>query len=117
MRSRMRRRIVAFAVAAVSALTIVGMTAATASALVRGHAAAQMNFSRGGVFSAPPSSSVDAAAFIGGIAISAAIAALVVFVALRADNRSRARLALAPSGPSIDGSRPVSSEDQERKAA
>jgi hypothetical protein len=117
MRSRMQRRIVAFAVAAVSALTIVGVTAANASALVRGHAAAQMNFGRGGVFSVPPSSGVDAAAFIGGIAISAAIVALVAFVALRADSRSRARLALAPSGPSIDGSRPVSSEDQERKAA
>jgi hypothetical protein len=117
MRSRMRRRIVAFAVAAVSALTIVGMTAATASALVRGHAAAQMNFGRGGVFPVPPSSGVDAAAFIGGIAISAAIAALVVFVALRADDRSRARLSLAPSGPTIDGSRPASTEDRERKAA
>jgi hypothetical protein len=113
----MRRRIVAFAVAAVSALTIVGMTAATASALVRGHAAAQMNFGRGGVFSVPPSSGFDAAAFIGGVVISAALAALVVFVALRADNRSRARLSLASSGPSVDGSRPAGAEDHERKAA
>jgi apolipoprotein N-acyltransferase len=117
MRSRMRRRIVAFAVAAVSALTIVGTTAATASALVRGHAAAQMNFGRGGVFSAPPSSGVDVAALIGGIAISAAIVALVVFVALRLDDRSRARPSLVSSGPSIEGSRPVSTEDHERKAA
>ena len=117
MRSRMRRRIVAFAVAAVSALTIVGTTAATASALVRGHAAAQMNFGRGGVFPVPPSSGVDVAALIGGLAISAAIIALVTWAALRADSRSRARLSLAPTGSSVEAGRPVSTEDQERKAA
>ena len=117
MRSRMRRRIVAFAVATVSALTIVGTTAATASALVRGHAAAQMNFGRGGVFPVPPSSGLDVAALIGGLAVSVAVIALVTWVALRADDRSRARLSQAPSGSSADGSRPVSSEDHERKAA
>ena len=117
MRSRMRRRMMAFAVAAVSALAILGTTAATASALVRGHAAAQMNFGRGGVFPVPSSSGFDTATFIGGVAISAAIVALVVFVALRADRRSRARLSLAPSGPSVDAGRSVSAEDHERKAA
>lgn len=117
MRSRMRRRIVAFAVAAVSALTIVGTTAATASALVRGHAAAQMSLGRGGVFPVPPSSGVDVAALIGGLAISAAIIALVTWMVLRADNRSRAGLSLAQGGPSVDAVRPASTEDHERKAA
>ena len=80
MRSRMRRLIVAFAAAIVSALTIVGATAATASALVRGQAGAQMNIGRGGVFPVPSSSGFDTAAFIGGVAISAAVIALVAFV-------------------------------------
>lgn len=117
MRTRMRRRIVAFAVATMSALTIVGLTAAAASALVRGHAAAQMSFGRGGVFPVPPSSGVDAAALIGGIAISAAIIALFVYAALRADSRSRARLSVAQGGSLVDDSRSVRTEDHERKAA
>ena len=116
MRSRMRRRIAAFALAAVSALTIVGATAASASALVRGHAA-HMSLGRGGVFPVPSSSGVDIAALIGGLAISAAMIALVTWVALRADNGSRVRLAVAPGGTSVDGGRPVSTEDHERKAA
>ena len=89
---------------------------ASASALVRGHAAAEMNFGRGGVSAVPSSSGFDAAAFIGGIVISAAVIALVAFVALRADARSRARLSLAPGGPSVDAGRPVSTEDHGRKS-
>ena len=117
MRSRMRRRIVAFAVVAASALTIVGATAATASALVRGHAAVAMNFGRGGVFPQPGSSGVSAASLIGGLAISAAVIAMIALVALRSDRSSRAQLSLAPSSLSTGESRPAGSEDHERKAA
>jgi apolipoprotein N-acyltransferase len=117
MRSRMRRRIVAFAVAAASALTIAATTAATASALVRGHAAATMHFGRGGTFAqfTPPAFSLGS--FIGGLAISAAVIAIVAWLALRSDRRSRARLALAPTGPANAERAPLSNEDHERKAA
>jgi hypothetical protein len=113
MRSRIRRRIVAFVIAAASALTIAGASAATASALVRGHAAAVMNFGRGGVF---PETTAPAVTVIGGLAISAAVIALVTWVALRSDRRSRAQLALAASGRS-GKSRQTGAPDHERKAA
>ena len=117
MRSRMRRRIVAFAAAAASALTIAATTAATASALVRGDAAATMHFGRGGTFAqlTPPGFSVGS--FIGGLAVSAAVIALVAWVAIRSDRRSRAHLALAPSEPAHAERSALSSEDHERKAA
>jgi hypothetical protein len=115
MRSRIRRRIVAFAIAAASALTIAGTTAATASALVRGHAAATMNFGRGGTFPQVTPPGVSAASVIGGLAVSAVAIALVAWLALRSDRRARTQLALAPSNPS-DGES-LRSEDQERKAA
>ncbi len=117
MRSRMRRRIVAFAVAAASALTIAATTAATASALVRGHAAATMHFGRGGTFAQLTPPAFGLGSFIGGLAISAAVIALIAWVALRSDRRSRAQLALAPSEPASAERSPLSSEDHERKAA
>ena len=117
MRSRMRRRIVAIVAAAVSALAIVGTTAATASAMVRGHAAAQMNFGRGGVFPVLPSSGLNVASLIGGLAISAAVIGLIAWLALRSDRGSRAQLALATGDSSADESRSVSPGDRERKAA
>jgi hypothetical protein len=117
MRSRMRRRIVAFAIAAVSALTIVGTTAATASALVRGHAAATMNFGRGGTFPQVTPPAVSTAAVIGGLAMSVALIALVAWMALRSDRQARAQLALAPGDTSTGEARRAGSEDQERKAA
>ena len=116
MRSRIRRRIVAFVIAAASALTIAGATAATASALVRGHADAAMNFGRGGVFPSITPPAVSVVTVIGGVAVSAAVIALVTWVALRSDRRSRAQLALASSGPSGE-SRQTGTPDQERKAA
>jgi hypothetical protein len=117
MRSRMRRRIVGIAIAAASVLTIAGTTAATASALVRGPAAATFNFGRGGTFPQVTPPGVSTASFIGGLAVSAAVIALVGWLALRMDRRSGARLALAPNDATAGERREASTEDQERRAA
>jgi hypothetical protein len=122
MRSRMRRRVVAFAVAVASALTILGASAATASALVRGHAAAEMHFGRGGVF---PVSGLSGASQVYAAVIAIAAMGLVTWITLRADRRSRARLAPVTSaapvghrGPETNGGSETSSaEDRDRKAA
>ena len=121
MRSRMRRRVVAFAVAIASALTILGASAATASALVRGHAVAEMHFGRGGVF---PVSGLSGASQVYAAVIAIAAMGLVAWITLRADRRSRARLAVASAAPVGDlgpetDLRPEASnaEDRDRKAA
>ncbi len=119
MTSRMRRRVVTVVVAAFSAVALLATTAAVAAAtvptgFVGGHA---MNVGRGGIFRVTPPSGWSTASILGGLAISAAVIALVAWVAIRSDNRSRARFALAPSGSSAGEIRPVRSEDHERKAA
>jgi hypothetical protein len=119
MTSRMRRRVVTAVAAAFSALALLATTAAVAAAtvpagFVGGHA---MNVGRGGVFRVTPPSGWSTASTLGGLAISAAVVALVAWVAIRSDNRARARLALAPSDSSTGQARPAGTEDQERKAA
>ena len=116
---RMRRRIVTIVVAAFSAVALLATTAAVAAAtvptgFVGGHA---MNVGRGGIFGVTPPSDWSAVSILGGLAITAAVVALVAWIAIRSDNRSRARLALAQSDSSAGENRPARSEDHERKAA
>jgi hypothetical protein len=119
MTASMRRRIVALAVAAFSAVMVLATTAAVAAAtvpsgLVDGQG---INVGRGGIFRVAPPTDWSTAAILGGLAISVALVALVAGLGIRSDSRSRAGLALAPSGSSGGEIRPVRTEDHERKAA
>ena len=119
MTARMRRRMVTVFAAGFSTLALLATTAAVAAAtvptgFVGGHA---MNVGRGGIFGVTPPSDWSAVSILGGLAISAAVIALVAWVAIRSDSRSRARLALAPSDSSAGEIRSARSEDHERKAA
>ena len=119
MASNMRRRLVALGVAAFSALTVLAVTAAAAvatvpSGLVDGQG---MNIGRGGIFRVTPPTDWSTAAILGGLAISVVVVALVAWLGIRSDSRSRAVPALAASESSLGAARPVHTEEHERKAA
>ena len=118
MTSRMRRLLVAFAVTAVSAMTLLVTTAGVALATVSGGLTdgQGMNVGRGGVFNVAPPTDWTTLSILGGLAISAALMALVAWIGIRSDTKARARLALAP-GSGIGETLPARTEDQERKAA
>jgi len=119
MTSRMRRLPVAFAVTAVSAMTLLVTSAGVALATVSGGPTdgQVMNIGRGGVFSVtPPPTDWSTLSILGGLAISAALMALVAWIGIRSDAKAHARLARAPAG-GIGEARPARTEDQERKAA
>ena len=118
MTSRMRRRLVAFAVAALSAMTLLVTSAGVALATVPGGLTdgQGMNVGRGGIFNVTPPTDWSALSILGGLAISAALIALIVWLGMRSDNRARTRLALAPASGAGE-TRPARTEDQERRAA
>jgi hypothetical protein len=102
-----------------STLALLATTAAVAAAtvptgFVGGHA---MNVGRGGIFRVTPPSDWSTVSILGGLAITAAVIALVAWIAIRSDSQSRARPALAPSDSSSGETRPARTEDHERKAA
>ena len=101
MTSRMRRRLVAFAVAAVSAMTLLVVSAGVALATVPGGLTdgQGMNVGRGGIFNVTPPTDWSTLSIIGGLAISAALIALIAWLGIRADRNARTRLALAPDEP------------------
>jgi hypothetical protein len=119
MRSRIRRRVVAFAVAGLSAVTLLATMAAVAVATVPGGLVDGQgtNIGRGGVFTVTPPTGWSTLSIVGGLAISAALMVLVAWLGIRSDNRARAQLSLAASGSAAGGAQTVRTEDRERRKA
>jgi hypothetical protein len=119
MTASMQRRIAAFAVAALSAAALLAAAAAAAVATVPGGLVDGQgtNIGRGGVFTVTPPTGWSTVSILGGLAISAALMALVAWLGIRSDRRARARLALAPGGSLAGETRSARIEDQERRKA
>ena len=113
-----RRRIEAFAVSVAAAFVLLSTTAAVALATVPGGLfdGQGQNIGRGGVFTIMSLSGWSALEVLGGLAISLAAMVLIAWFGISSDNRARARLVVAPSGTSAEGT-PGRRVDQERKAA
>jgi hypothetical protein len=118
MRTNLRRRLIAIAVTALSALTVTATLAATALATVPGGLVdgQGQNIGRGGGFTVTTLSGWSALAVVGGLAISVAAMVFVAWLGISSDNRARARLRLAPGGVT-PGEAQERAADQERKAA
>ena len=115
---RLWRRVVTLAVAGVSAMALLGVTAAAAAAYtvtrLNGHV---LSVGRGGVVQLQPHGSASVGAILGSIAVSALVIAVVTVVVLRMDRRSEpAKLAAVPDQPAGEVP-PASSRDRERRAA
>jgi hypothetical protein len=119
MRATIPRRLVAIAVTALSAVTLLATLAAAALATVPGGLVDDQgqNIGRGGGFVVTIPSDWSALAVIGGLAISAAVVAFVAWLGIRSDNSARRGLRLAPSGVSAGGESAPEADQERRKAA
>ena len=101
-----------------SAFALLATTATAALATVPGGLVdgQGQNIGRGGVFTVTTLSGWSALEVLGGLAISLAAMVVIAWFGISSDNRARTKLAIAPSGSTVEGT-PARKADQERKAA
>ena len=116
MRLNVRRRIAAIAVAGLSALALLAVTAGPALAAVTTVNGRLLYVGRGGVFRVPPAGAGSVASTLVAIGVSALAIAAVALIFIGLDRRSATRLAAVPTDAGAP-QRSSASHDQERKAA